>query len=248
MKKLLLLATVASATSMMSCKSKHLRGDSNTAPGLTRKSGPTDPLKKGQTLPDDLPITDSTETVIPGGNKTKSPEQNTNTDPKSPTGKSRIFTFLITKLKTDALYKNCLTLQLDGKSYTLACNKDFTVQVPKQFELAAANSCYKLNFTIASYKPVDEPDCIKRIQANREFHTCEYNSVPFQSSVLGQSPRFRVLSKDTTGNIAQSVKDLDISFEDRADGDFNDYAYALTVNSGGILKYSEAQGAEYCTP
>ena len=40
MKKLLLIATVASFASMMSCKSKHLRGDTDAAPGLTRKPAP----------------------------------------------------------------------------------------------------------------------------------------------------------------------------------------------------------------
>ena len=76
--------------------------------------------------------------------------------------------------------------------------------------------------SVNSYKPKNEKRCIKKVQANRDYHECDYKDEPYRN---------RALSDDDSYFKSEASTDYDgyteFFFEDGYDDDFDDLRFAV---------------------
>lgn len=217
--------TIMALIGLASCKTSHFKGS------MAVTEVPSTAAVPGQAPDIMLPVETETS-VLQGHDK----EPLTKTDPP------RILTLSVSKLKHDSLYKNCLSVLVDGQSHAIACNKDFTAVPPKVIALPNSRSCQAIGILLESVRPVDQNDCIQKIQANRQQHSCEYQKEAFRTSRVPDPLRFKTTVTQLENDL---VKRLEIAFEDSQDADYNDYTFSITADEGSYL-VNRDKGLEYC--
>lgn len=209
----------------LSCKTTHFTGGMATTDAPKADAVPTE-------TPDlELPVTSETS-VLQGPAKEQPLAVET----------PLVLTLSVSKLKHDALEKNCLSLTVDGQRHAIACNKDFMEVPPKVIALARGSACRTVGITMESFKPVDQADCIQKIQANRQQHSCDYQKEAYRSSVMPDPLHFKATGAD---GAQEAVAKLDIAFEDGQDADYNDYVFSIQAGAGSYIANRD-RGVEYC--
>lgn len=162
---------------LVSCQGSRFKGEKRfddspaVAPSPEDEPQKLTPVTREDDEIGDLPPTDS-----------KKPE-NPKKDPvQSPPPATRVLTLTVMKLKHDALFKNCLTIVVLGKSYRITCNKDFAQTQPTLITLPNNVTCVPLQIRMETFQPTDTDDCIEKIQANRDQHQCDYQSTPYRTA------------------------------------------------------------------
>lgn len=222
MKTSLIILTLMTS---LSCRTTHFKGGMATTDAPKGDKVPTE----GPTV--ELPVTSETS-VLQGTAKEQPLEVET----------PMILTLSVSKLKHDALDKNCLSITVDGQRHAIACNKDFMEIPPKVIALTRGSACRALLMTMDSFKPVDQAVCIQKIQANRQNHVCDYQKEAFRSSAVPDPLRFKATVVEGS---SEAVRKLDIAFEDGQDADYNDYVFSISAGEGTYLVNRDG-GVEYC--
>lgn len=218
---LMILALMTS----LSCRTTHFKGGMATTEAPKAETVPTE----RPTL--ELPVTSETS-VLQGP-----AEEQPGADEKP-----ILLTLNVTRLKHDALDKNCLSITVDGQRYAIACNKGFAEIPSKIIPLTRDTACHAVGITFESFKPVDQADCIQKIQANRQQHVCDYQKEAFRSSIMPDPLHFKTTVVD--GN-PEAIRKLDIAFEDGQDADYNDYVFSIIASEGSYLVHRD-RGLDYC--
>ncbi len=213
--------------SLLSCKTSQFKGGMAIAEA---------PLAKAE--PEPSPTPEITIPVETENSVLQTPAQN----PPAKVEPPRILTLAVSKLKHDSLYKNCLSVTVEGQNYAVACNKDFAVIPPKVITISSSRSCHMVGITLESFKPVDQTDCIRKIQANPQQHSCDYLKEPFRVTRLPDPLRLKATTIQQEGD---TIRKLELAFEDSQDADFNDYTFSITAGDGSYLVNGE-KGIEYC--
>ncbi len=213
--------------SLLSCKTSQFKG------GMAMTEAP---MAKAE--PEPIPTPDIIIPVETENSVLQTPAQNPPAKVETP----RILTLSVSKLKHDSLYKNCLSVTVEGKNYAIACNKDFAAIPPRVITVSNSRSCHMLGITVESFKPADQADCIQRIQANRQQHNCEYLKEAFRVTRMPDALRLKATTIQQDGD---KIHKLELAFEDSQDADFNDYTFSITAGEGSYLVNGE-KGVEYC--
>jgi hypothetical protein len=182
-----------------------------------------------------------------------SPKESEPQDPK------RIISLQITGVQPEAWWNNCLKIELDGKSFDIACTKDKDVKEKVvRIPIPEGVKCPVLDLRIETFKNVGDA-CKER---SREGLEC---NGPFESSpsfvrkhsvaedrvhfVLSEGKRdgagtvFRAYFEDQDAEAIRSVKD-DSSRAEALGIDFNDAIFELTSPPELPFEISGAAGTK----
>lgn len=187
------------------------------------------PIFSGKSKKKEVPV--ATTNDEDSNKKIVNPNDNNQDDKDNPgQGGEEVLNLIVTNLKHDALYKNCLEISINDESYEMvACNKDFDKENQRVYTRSfSGDQCVELKFRISTFEPVNKQTCISAIQANRQNHSCDYNSTPMRRSELGDNSEQRFEINQADGS---SEKILDIGYEDSNDRDWNDLVFRLDLSS-----------------
>ena len=132
------------------------------------------------------------------------------------------FNLNLKHVKHDSLYLNCLYVDTGSGFEKVVCNKDFeTLNEVFTFGPYKSGSCIDIQVQIKTFEPKYEKECIKKIQANRDYHECQYKDEAMMTTHLGQSQRFLFQG--------ENPDHFQVSFEDRQDWDYNDFRFEVSL-------------------